>query len=177
MVNNTEHWKDTLESLIAEKNFHKSLFTQTIVSSFASTADVIDTYLDIYFSRYSPLNRTGFQMLQLLIGNGGSMIQTEISRRIFRSRYTITKTVDILEDNGWVERQSVQGDRRVNNVTITTKGLELIKDTMDGMLEMSKMAVSCLSDKEKKELRAINKKLREHVRELLENIRGQNRNV
>lgn len=174
MIDNGEHWKQTLESLITEKNFHKSLFTQTIISSFASTADVIDTYLDIYFNQYSPLNRTGFQMLQLLIGNGGSMIQTELSRRIFRSRYTITKTVDILEENGWVERRPIEGDRRVNNVTITTKGLDLIKDTMDGMLEMSQMAVSCLSDKEKKELREINKKLREHVRELIENIRGQN---
>lgn len=174
MIDNGEHWKQTLESLITEKNFRKSLFTQTIISSFASTADVIDTYLDIYFNQYSPLNRTGFQMLQLLIGNGGSMIQTELSRRIFRSRYTITKTVDILEENGWVERRPIEGDRRVNNVTITTKGLDLIKDTMDGMLEMSQMAVSCLSDKEKKELREINKKLREHVRELIENIRGQN---
>lgn len=174
MIDNGEHWKQTLESLITEKNFHKSLFTQTIISSFASTADVIDTYLDIYFNQYSPLNRTGFQMLQLLIGNGGSMIQTELSRRIFRSRYTITKTVDILEENGWVERRPIEGDRRVNDVTITTKGLDLIKDTMDGMLEMSQMAVSCLSDKEKKELREINKKLREHVRELIENIRGQN---
>ena len=174
MIDNGEHWKQTLESLITEKNFHKSLFTQTIISSFASTADVIDTYLDIYFNQYAPLNRTGFQMLQLLIGNGGSMIQTELSRRIFRSRYTITKTVDILEENGWVERRPIEGDRRVNNVTITIKGLDLIKDTMDGMLEMSQMAVSCLSDKEKKELREINKKLREHVRELIENIRGQN---
>jgi len=174
MIDNGEHWKQTLESLITGKNFHKSLFTQTTISSFASTADVIDTYLDIYFNQYIPLNRTGFQMLQLLIGNGGSMIQTELSRRIFRSRYTITKTVDILEENGWVERRPIEGDRRVNNVTITTKGLDLIKGTMDGMLGMSQMAVSCLSDKEKKELRVINKKLREHVRELIENIRGQN---
>ncbi len=98
------------------------------------------------------------------------MIQTEISRRIFRSRYTITKTVDILEEHGWVERQAVQRDRRANNVTITIKGLELIGDIMDGMLEMSQMAVSCLSNEEKKALREINKKLREHVRGLIENI-------
>ena len=176
MVTDGKHWKQILNTLITEKNFHKSLFTQTIVSSFASTADVIDTYLDIHFSQYSPLNRTGFQMMQILIGCGGSMIQTELSRRIFRSRYTITKTVDVLEENGWVERQQVDGDRRANNVTITTKGLDLIKDTMDGMLKMSQIAVSCLSEKEKKELRAINKKLREHVRELIENIRGLNRN-
>ncbi len=171
MVENLEHWKQTLESLVSGKNYHKSLYTQTIVTSFSSTADVINTYLDIYFSQYSPLNRTGFQMLQILISNGGSMIQTELSRRVFRSRYTITKTVDILEENGWVERQQVEGDRRVNNVTITNKGLDLIKNSMDGMLEMSRLAVSCLNDDEKQELRTINKRLREHLRKLIENAR------
>lgn len=174
MIQDIDHWKQTIESLVAEKNYHRSLYTQTIVTSFSSTADVIDTYLDIYFSQYAPLNRTGFHMLQILISAGGSMIQTELSRRVYRSRYTITKTVDMLEENGWVERQPVEGDRRVNNVTITTKGLDLIKNSMDGMLEMSQLAVSCLDERERKELRSINKKLREHVSNLVDNTRRKN---
>jgi len=173
MIQDVDRWKQTIESLVAEKNYHKSLYTQTIVTSFSSTANVIDTYLDIYFRQYSPLNRTGFHMLQILISAGGSMIQTELSKRVYRSRYTITKTVDMLEENGWVERQPVEGDRRVKNVTITTKGLDLIKNSMDGMLEMSQLAVSCLDERERKELRSINKKLREHVSNLIDNIRGK----
>jgi DNA-binding MarR family transcriptional regulator len=169
---NDEHWKQTLEKLVAEKNYHKSLYTQTIVTSFSSTADVVNTYLDIYFSQYAPLNRTGFHMLQILITNGGSMTQTELSRRVFRSRYTITKTVDLLEKNGWVERQPVQGDRRVNNVTITTKGLDLIQSSMEGMLEMSRKAVACLDERERQELRSINKKLRDYLSGLVDNKRG-----
>jgi len=102
------------------------------------------------------------------------MIQTELSKRVYRSRYTITKTVDMLEENDWVERQPVEGDRRVKNVTITTKGLDLIKNSMDGMLEMSQLAVSCLDERERRELRSINKKLREHVSNLIDNIRGKN---
>jgi DNA-binding MarR family transcriptional regulator len=174
MVQDPEHWKKTIESLVAEKNYHRSLYTQTIVTSFSSTADVIDTYLDIYFSQYAPLNRTGFHMLQILISAGGSMIQTELSKRVYRSRYTITKTVDMLEENGWVERKPIKGDRRVNNVTITIKGLDLIRNSMDGMLEMSRLAVSCLNEKERQELRAINKKLRAHLSSLVDNIRGKN---
>ncbi len=175
MVQDPERWKQTIESLVAGKNYHRSLYTQTIITSFSSTANVIDTYLDIYFSQYAPLNRTGFHMLQILISARGSMIQTELSRRVYRSRYTITKTVDMLEENGWVERRPVEGDRRVNNVTITTKGLDLIKDSMDGMLEMSQLAVSCLDERERKELRATNKKLREHVSDLVDNIRRNNK--
>jgi DNA-binding MarR family transcriptional regulator len=173
MDKNQTRRKKMLESLISEKNYHKSLYTQTIVSSFSSTADVINTYLDRYFSKYAPLNRTGFLILQILISESGSMNQTELSNRVFRSRYTITKTVDILEEHGWVERQPVKGDRRLNNVTITIKGLDLIKDSMDGMLEMSKLAVSCLNETEKKELRAVNKILREHVTKLLQSSRNE----
>jgi len=174
MAKNQEHWKQMLESLVSEKNYHKSLYTQTIVSSFSSTADVINTHLDRYFSKYAPLNRTGFLVLQILISEGGSMVQTELSRRVFRSRYTITKTVDTLEERGWVERRPIKGDRRVNNVTITIKGLELIKDRMDGMLEMSRLAVSCLNDTEQQELRNINRRLREHVTKLLKDSRNIN---
>lgn len=174
MIQDIDLWRQTIESLVAEKNYHRSLYTQTIITSFSSTANVIDTYLDIYFSQYAPLNRTGFHMLQILISAEGSMIQTELSKRVYRSRYTITKTVDMLEKNGWVERQSVEGDRRVNNVTITTKGLDLIKNSMDGMLEMSQLAVSCLDERERKELRLINRKLREHVSNLVDNTRSKN---
>ena len=174
MVKDKKHRQKIIESLVKEKNYHRSLFTQTIVLSFASTSDVIDMYLDIYFRQYAPLNRTSFHMLQILISAGGSMIQTDLSKRVYRSRYTITKTVDMLEENGWVERKSVEGDRRVNNVTITTKGLDLIRNSMDGMLEMSRLAVSCLDERELKELRTINKKLRDHVSDLVDNIRRKN---
>lgn len=102
------------------------------------------------------------------------MIQTELSTRVFRSKYTITKTVDMLEKNGWVERQPVAADRRAKNVVITTKGLELIRNSMDRMLKMSQSAVSCLDETERKQLRSINKKLREHVSNLIDNTRRRN---
>jgi DNA-binding MarR family transcriptional regulator len=174
MTENKEHWKQVLESLVSEKDYHKSLYLQTIITSFSSTADVMNSYLDIYFSQLSPLNRTAFHMLQVLVSAGGSLIQTELAKRVYRSRYTITKTVDMLEQNGWVKRQPIKGDRRVNNVTITAKGLDLIKDSMDGMLEMSHLAVSCLDETERKQLRSINKKLREHVSNLIDNTRRKN---
>lgn len=102
------------------------------------------------------------------------MIQIELSKRVFRSRYAITKLVDMLENNGWVERQPVKNDRRMNNVTITKKGLYLIKNIMDEMLDMSQLAVSCLNDKEHQELRAMNKKLRNHVTGLVEQLHTTN---
>jgi len=171
MIDDATRWQESLSSLIADKDKQRSLHKQTIVGSASATGDVINAYLDLFFERYAPLNRTGFWMLQILISYGGSMNQTELAKRVFRSRYTITKTVDMLEANGWVERKAVQGDRRANNVTITEKGLQMIRDSMDAMAGMSQAAVSSLSVEEQEQLRSINRKLRDHLTELMSGMR------
>ena len=168
----TDDRSKSLQALVAEKSYHKSLYTQTVVASSSATGHVVDTYLDIYFEKYAPLNRTAFWMLQILISEGGRLNQTELGKRVFRSRYTITKTVDTLEEQGWVERQPVKGDRRARNVVISEKGLNLVRESMDGMYEMSQKILACLSDEEQKQLREINRKLRMHLTDLVGNADG-----
>ena len=171
MIDDASRWQKSLDSLIADKAKHRSLHKQTIVGSASATGDVINAYLDLFFERYAPLNRTANWMLQILISYGGSMTQTELAQRVLRSRYTITKTVDMLEEQGWVKRTPVQGDRRAKNVIITEKGLELIRSSMDAMAEMSEAAVSCLSEEEQEQLRSLNRKLRDHLTDLTSAMR------
>ena len=109
MIDDARSRRQRLESLIADKDERRSLHKQTIVASASATGDVINAYLDLFFEKYAPLNRTAFWMLQILVSYGGSMTQTELAGRVFRSRYTVTKTVDMLEGNGWVQRRPVQG--------------------------------------------------------------------
>jgi len=77
----------------------------------------------------------------------------------------------MLEEQGWVKRTPVQGDRRAKNVIITEKGLELIRSSMDAMAEMSEAAVSCLSEEEQEQLRSLNRKLRDHLTDLTSAMR------
>jgi len=174
-MENENHFKHDIKSFRAETNLHDPPLSQIIVTSASHTADVLNAYLDNYFIQFSPLNRTGFNVLQILIRNEGNMSQTALSKNVCRSRYTITKTVDLLEQNDWVERIQTGKDRRVNNVTITTKGLEIIKKSLAGLLEVSEIVISCLDEKERWELRNINRKLRSHISELLEKNKSQNR--
>lgn len=167
-MENENEFEHNIKSLREETNLHDPPLSQIIVTSASHTADVLNTYLDNYFIQFSPLNRTGFNVLQILIRNEGSMSQTELSKNVCRSRYTITKTVDLLEQNGWVERIQTGKDRRVNNVTITAGGLEIIKKSLAGLLAVSEQVISCLDEKERWELRNINRKLRGHISELLE---------
>jgi DNA-binding MarR family transcriptional regulator len=169
-MKNEKSLEQVLKLFIKEQNFHDPPLSQLIVTAFSHTADVLNDYLDNYFNQFSPLNRTGFNLLQILISNEGHMTQTELAKHLYRSRYTITKTVDLLENNGWVKRKQIGKDRRVNNVTITVKGLQIIERSLAGMQEMSEQAISCLNKDERKELRSINKKLRNQVYSLIEQV-------
>lgn len=164
-----------IKSLREETNLHDPPLSQIIVTSASHTADVLNAYLDNYFIQFSPLNRTGFNVLQILIRNEGSMSQTELSKYVCRSRYTITKTVDLLEEKGWVERKQTGKDRRVNNVTLTPSGLETIKKSLAGLLEVSELVMSCLDDNERWEIRTINRKLRSHISQLIDKGKLRNR--
>ena len=102
------------------------------------TFDIVDNYasseLDV-----QKVTRAGQNILHILIVNGGSMIATEISKQAWRSKYSITRVIDTLEKNGYVVRtlSNSQGDRRKKLISITDKGLALVKKTVkisDGRL-------------------------------------------
>jgi DNA-binding MarR family transcriptional regulator len=59
----------------------------------------------------------------------GSMTQREIAERMLFDASDMVELVDVLEANGFVERQRNEHDRRRYDVTITTKGVtELRKE-------------------------------------------------
>ena len=62
-----------------------------------------------------------------MITNGGSLSPTDISRKIFRTKYAVTFQIDSLVKMGLVRRRQKNSDRRSKVVTITKKGLELMK--------------------------------------------------
>jgi DNA-binding MarR family transcriptional regulator len=90
------------------------------------TYDIIDEYANRQLDEHR-VTRAGQNILRILIMNGGSMIATEISKQVWRSKFSVTKVIDTLETNGYVIRDNSEtnGDRRKKIISITEKGLEL----------------------------------------------------
>lgn len=93
------------------------------------------------------------------------MTPTNLSKAVFRSKYTITRIVDKLERDGFVMREPEDTDRRVKKVTITRKGIDFIKKTVAARQTLSHEATSCLNQEQIAALRSILTQLRRHLRE------------
>jgi len=166
MIRKLSDWQQALESTLTQINALNTDLSMSNLTSFSLTADVINRYLDAKLVEFAPISRTGYHILRILTTNGGSMNQTKLSKIVYRTKHTITSSVDSLEKHGWVKRESVRGDRRVNNVTITIKGLDLIKNSTEERVEVAFVAMSCLGEREQRQLRLIIPKLRKHIMNL-----------
>jgi DNA-binding MarR family transcriptional regulator len=132
-----------------------------------NTASVVSKYLDIRMRRYGQ-DLTRLNILYLLVGSGGSMTPTNISKRVYRSKHAISRALDVLENDGLVERVRTSSDRRSVNIIITRKGLQLVRKSLPDLQQASAAATSCLPSERIEELKTISRELRKHLLGLMD---------
>jgi DNA-binding MarR family transcriptional regulator len=94
--------------------------------------DILDNYIRLSLQDEEG-SRAGRSILHILIENEGSMTATEISRRVWRSKYATVRGIDTLERDGYVTRTQPEngGDRRKKMITITEKGVTLCEKVFE----------------------------------------------
>ena len=75
--------------------------------SIISTAEVVLEYTRIELKQ-SDSSRTRFGILNALITHRGSLTLTDISKRVFRSKYSTTRVIDTLVKEGLVTRETIR---------------------------------------------------------------------
>lgn len=131
--------------------------------SFIYTADILSRYLDLYLSKY-PIGRTGFGVLHHLVLNGGTLAPTNLSKRVFRSKYAITRIIDDLEKRGLVIREAINRDRRKREVSITREGLEFVRNSSAIQRQhLGDIIFQPLDQKRLEELKGSLRDIRKHV--------------
>jgi DNA-binding MarR family transcriptional regulator len=135
-------------------------FDSLILLTYA--AEAVNRYLGQWVKKYGQ-DQTRINILYLLIGNGGSLTPTSISKSVNRSKHAITRAIDILEKDALVKREHSAKDRRSLNVIITRRGIELVKKTLPTLQRASSIATSCLNEKQIDELKTISNKLRKWI--------------
>lgn len=159
----TESFGDSIESMAADIRAQARQLRVDTFLSFIYTADIVNRYLDIQITKL-PVSRTGFSVLHNLILRGGSMTPTEISKRVFRSKHAVTRIVDTLEKQDLVKREPIGEDRRIRRVSITRKGLELVKrSSAEGRQQISHEVFVPLDQKQVEELNSTLRQIRKHV--------------
>ncbi len=74
------------------------------------------------------LHRSQHGML-LTINFNGNISQKELAKRMEISPAAVTVTLKKLEAQGFIERAQSENDSRVNNITVTEKGKDIINQT------------------------------------------------
>ena len=72
------------------------------------------------------LTLSQYRVLKSLDRERGRRLTT-LSERLLRAKSTITRIVDQLEEEGWVQRKSDNEDRRAQRVILTQAGADLIE--------------------------------------------------
>ncbi len=155
-----------LEMLSKEIRQLSAEMANNAVFGIVSTSDMINEYLRSQLRRSSS-TQAKTRILNILIVNGGSLNLTDISKKVFRDKSSVTRVIGNLQGDGLVEVQQARDDHRSKIVAITGKGLELVGKSMEQRRETTSKIVSGLSTEEMEIMVSLLKRVRQNVRKLI----------
>jgi len=88
----------------------------------------------------------------MALGEVNGQSQTDLSRQIFLDNATITRTLDLLEAKGMIERTRGDADRRIQFVTLTNLGISTWQKTAHFGVEVNNAATPSLGHYERLDL-------------------------
>lgn len=112
--------------------------------------------MEEYFKGYE-LTPVKFNTLLLLkhMGKGEGLSQNELCRHLIVSPSNVTRLIDRLIADGYVQRQASRVDRRINLIRITARGTEILDKLFHGYGEMIQQSVYLLDRSEVEQLAAL----------------------
>ncbi|MCA9409203.1 MAG: MarR family transcriptional regulator [Candidatus Omnitrophica bacterium] len=126
---------------------------EEIIYSLALLYNIISNDIENYLKDYD-LTIGKLNILLAIQHQGGQdgLRQVQISKHLIVTPSNMTKMIDKLENEGFVSRSDLEGDRRVNIVRITKKGTELLDKVWEGYNQKLKNAIGCLKKDQQKQL-------------------------
>ncbi len=130
-----------------------------VVRAFAAIDEVLNEFLQPY-----GLNRTRYTILRVLLTSPeGKMTMNEIRSRMRTVSTNVTRMVEVLAQDGAVQRETAPNDRRVVHVSLTPKGEELAHTVVPRVGELCNSMWSPFSADEHSELVELLARFRVHM--------------
>lgn len=116
-------------SILAELGIQdsKDRWREQFLYSVAACFNRVENKFETLLSRYhlSPVKMNALLMIRHVGGERG-LSQVEICKRMIVTAGNMTRLVDRLEKDRLVRRVAEEGDRRINRIQITGKGIQLL---------------------------------------------------
>ena len=114
---------------------------------FMKLSHLLDKYLDSRLGVYG-LNRTQRRIISFILSKNDFMTPTELSKLSLLTIDTINKSVDNLDKMGLTRSARAKEDRRVRQVTLTDKGIEMIEKILPLRYLTFSEIMSCFDQEE-----------------------------
>lgn len=135
-----------------------------------SFSDTTSRYVEITMKIDNVSRLHGIAMYCLIL-MGGSSTPTQLARKMFRSKHSMTKIIDSLEKEGLVMRDYTNKDRRVTYIKVTADGLEYVRQNIANKgNKRAHEAISCLDKADQKVLVGLMEKMRENMTDIMNNL-------
>jgi MarR family transcriptional regulator, transcriptional regulator for hemolysin len=128
-------------------------------------------YADKEAARYG-ITRAQWAVLAKVERTEG-MKQTELAEQLEMQPITLTRLIDKLCDNGWIERRGDNNDRRVNRLYLKKAARPLLGKLAGLKSEITAAALAGISPTEAERLVAQLESIKENVRNALQSIEAQ----
>ena len=113
------------------------------------------------------INLTAEQFLVMdTLWNEGALTQQNIAYIIQKDKNSVTQFIDNLEKKGLVVRSVDKGDRRVNNIVVTEKGLAMCDSTKEIAINAMNDILSGVSEEDLTTFIFVLRKASETIQEL-----------
>lgn len=121
----------------------KDRMNEEVIYNIARAYTIIDNFISKFLETYN-LSPAKFNILLMVkhVGKDKGIPQQEISKLLLVTTSNMTRMIDKLEKDEYVERLHQEGDRRVNLIKITKKGSDLLnaiwphyKEKIDNLVE------------------------------------------
>jgi DNA-binding MarR family transcriptional regulator len=129
------------------------------------TAAMLNNYLNKGYRKIG-MKQNQVILLSFLLANGGVMTPTELQNKVFRTNNAIGSSLDSLDKLGLTKSSTSKTDRRIRKVTLTQKGLEVVKQILPIRRTLFVKTTNCLNKEELKTLQCLLEKLEDHLLDL-----------
>jgi DNA-binding MarR family transcriptional regulator len=161
---NEEYWEN-LDCLSSEIREEAGKLKVSALLSLLYTADMIANHIRCNLKKTNvPVNQDEISVLHQLVLNRGTMSPTEITNKILRSKYIVSRIICRLDRQAFITRAPVGLDHRRKEITITKKGLDFVKKIAnEGRIRVNAEIFSPLTKEEIILFKEALRKIRKHL--------------
>ena|SRR5579872_3083801 len=103
------------------------------------------------------------------------MKQTELAEQMEMQPITLTRLIDKLFDNGWIERRGDESDRRVNRLYLTKAARPLLDKLAGLRADLTATALDGINPTDAHRLLTHLEAIKENLRNAIQNTDGENK--